>query len=168
MHGSAGRESTVPSSPTGQLAVQGESRPLRPQPLRRRRRRVEGLWRPVLPRESWPVGRSPRLQGCSLSSCGVRGSASSSCPVFGRQVGRPHACAENQTLAVYTGVPRLLPPPPSALKLHFVRERGLSPLLHPPRSCAVSPAASLGVIISSFSSQFQWQLEYLFLYLVYM
>lgn len=131
LHGSAGRESTVPSSPTGQLAVQGESRPLRPQPLRQRRRRVEGLRRPVLPRESWPVGRSPRLQGCSLGSCGVRGSASSSCPVFGRQVGRPHACAENQTLAVYTGVPRLLPPPPSALKLHFVRERGLSPLLHP-------------------------------------
>lgn len=168
MHGSAGRESTVPSSPTGQLAVQGESRPLRPQPLRRRRRRVEGLRRPVLPRESWPVGRSPRLQGCSLGSCGVRGSASSSCPVFGRQVGRPHACAENQTLAVYTGVP---PPPSSAA---FSAETALCPGARPlpspppPRSCAVSPAASLGVIISSFSSQFKWQLEYLFLYLVYM
>lgn len=43
--------------------------------------------------------RVPQAPGL-LGSCGFRGSASSSCPLFGRQVGRPHTHAENQRLRV--------------------------------------------------------------------
>lgn len=71
------------------------------------------------PWESWFPRRVPQAPGL-LGSCGFGGSASSSCPLFGRQVGRPHTHAENQRL-------RVLRPFSSVA---FGSEAALCPLAH--------------------------------------
>lgn len=106
LHGSAGRESTVPIS-HGTARSPGRVPPPPASDSSVEKEAVGGSAPPRLPPAK--SGRVPEAPGL-LGSCGFRGSASSSsCPLFGRQVGRPHTCAETQTAhCVHRSPPPLL------------------------------------------------------------